>query len=247
MIFSTLQFFITTFLAVVCARAMSLSEGEIPVLALMIPALWLLPQGGLAGLVLLSAMMVFGATLSMQPIALSVGVLILFPLLMVVFSHRSSLGVLLTTGLIVITLQVGLMVTQQGGKLDGSAWVTVVQTLSVVVMWWAATHWKRSEKHSWWPLLLLLPLWIADLHYAVLVALSITGMLASMETLAKLKDSIRWSKLLCWTLPTVGFAALVVSPNTDVPNPVFVVWICLLGTAWMTDYILRSSDEQAEL
>ncbi|WP_025536914.1 VP0952 family biofilm-associated protein, partial [Vibrio parahaemolyticus] len=83
MIFSTLQFFITTFLAVVCARAMSLSEGEIPVLALMIPALWLLPQGGLAGLVLLGAMMVFGATLSMQPIALSVGVLILFPLLMV--------------------------------------------------------------------------------------------------------------------------------------------------------------------
>ncbi|NMV28035.1 hypothetical protein HKB32_02510, partial [Vibrio parahaemolyticus] len=65
--------------------------------------------------------------------------------------------------------------------------------------------------------------------------------------LAKLQHTIRWSKLLCWTLPTVGFAALVVSPTTDVPNPVFVVWICLLGTAWMTDYILRSSDEQAEL
>ncbi|MFN1531647.1 MULTISPECIES: hypothetical protein [Vibrio] len=247
MIFSTLQFLITTLLAVVCARAISLSEGDIPVIALMIPALWILPQGGFAGLVLLGAMTVYGVTLSMQPIALSIGTLVLFPLLMVVFSRRSSLGVLLTAGLIVLTLQVGIMVTQQAGKLDGSPWLTVLQTLSVVVMWWAARSWRPSEKHSWWSLLLLLPLWIAGLPYAVLLALGITGILASMEALTKIKNSIRWGKLLCWTLPTVGFAALVVSPNIDVPNPVFVVWICLLGTAWMTDYILRSSDEQAEL
>ncbi|ASI96908.1 MULTISPECIES: hypothetical protein [Vibrio] len=247
MIFSTLQFLVTTLLAVVCARAISLSEGDIPVLALMIPALWILPQGGIAGLILLGAMTVYGLTLSMQPIALSIGVLILFPLLMVVFSRRSSLGVLLTAGLIVLTLQVGIMVTQQAGKLDGTPWITVVQTMAVVVMWWAANHWKPSEKHSWWSLLLLLPLWLADLPYAVLVALSVTGILASMEALTKIKNSMRWGKLLCWTLPTVGFAALVVNPNIDVPNPVFVVWICLLGTAWMTDYILRSSDEQAEL
>ncbi|CAH1600964.1 hypothetical protein [Vibrio jasicida] len=247
MIFSTLQFLITTLLAVVCARAISLSEGDIPVIALMIPALWILPQGGFAGLVLLGAMTAYGVTLSMQPIALSIGTLVLFPLLMVVFSRRSSLGVLLTAGLIVLTLQVGIMVTQQAGKLDGSPWLTVLQTLSVVVMWWAARSWRPSEKHSWWSLLLLLPLWIAGLPYAVLLALGITGILASMEALTKIKNSIRWGKLLCWTLPTVGFAALVVSPNIEVPNPVFVVWICLLGTAWMTDYILRSSDEQAEL
>ncbi|WP_186175079.1 VP0952 family biofilm-associated protein [Vibrio jasicida] len=247
MIFSTLQFLITTLLAVVCARAISLSEGDIPVIALMIPALWILPQGGFAGLVLLGAMTVYGVTLSMQPIALSIGTLVLFPLLMVVFSRRSSLGVLLTAGLIVLTLQVGIMVTQQAGKLDGSPWLTVLQTMSVVVMWWAARSWRPSEKHSWWSLLLLLPLWIAGLPYAVLLALGITGILASMEALTKIKNSIRWGKLLCWTLPTVGFAALVVSPNIEVPNPVFVVWICLLGTAWMTDYILRSSDEQAEL
>ncbi len=247
MIFSTIQFFIAALLAVVCARAMSLSEGELPVLALMVPALWLLPQGGFAGLVLLGAMMAYGATLSVQPIALSIGILILFPLLMVVFSHRSSLGVLLTTGLIVLTLQVGIMVTQQGGKLDGSASVTAVQTLAIITMWWSISHWKSSNKHSWWPLLLLLPLWVADLTYAVLVALSLIGMLSSMERLTQLKQSIHWNKLLCWTLPTVGFAALVVSPATDVPRPVFVVWICLLGTAWMTDYILHSDDEQAEL
>ncbi|CAM2801423.1 hypothetical protein [Vibrio mytili] len=247
MILSTVQFIVTTLLAVVCARVMSLSEGELPVLVLMVPALWVLPQGGVAGVVLLGAMMAFGATLSTQPITLSIAILILFPLLRVVFSHRSSIGVLLTTSLIALTLLVGIMVTQQGGKLGGLASVTAVQALAVIAIWWSVTHWKNTGTHSWWPLLLLLPLWIAGLHHAVFVSLGLVGMLASMEALTKMKESVQWSKLLCWTLPTVGFASLVVNPSVDVPSPIFVVWICLLGTAWMTDYILRIDDEQAEL
>lgn len=245
MIFSILQFTITSLLAVVCAKAISISSGDIPVLALVIPALWILPQGGIAGLFLLAAMTSYGLTLPLQPIALSVCVWVLFPLLMVVFSKRSSLGVLLTAGSIVSALMVGIMVTQMAGKLNGSPWVTLVQVLSVTVIWWAANHWRPSSKHSWWPLFLLIPLWIAGLPYAVLVALSITGIIACMESLNSLK-SFSWNKLLCWTLPTVGFAALVVTPSVDVPNSVFVVWICLLGTAWMTDYILNAEDEMKE-
>tara|TARA_Y100001956_G_scaffold79910_1_gene94131 strand:- start:2405 stop:3145 length:741 start_codon:yes stop_codon:yes gene_type:complete len=246
MVFSTFQFLVTTLLAVVCARAISLSEGDIPVLALLIPALWILPQGGVAGLILMAAMTTYGLTLPYQPIALSVSVWVLFPLLMVVFSKRSSIGVLITAALIVVTLQVGIMVTQASGKLGGEAVVTAVQTLAVMVIWWAASHWGTSNKHSWWALGLILPLWLADLSYAALVALSVTGIIASMESLSRLK-TFKWSKLLCWTLPTVGFAALVVSPNIEVPNPVFVVWLCLLGTAWMTDYVLRSAEEESDI
>ncbi|TFH93615.1 hypothetical protein [Vibrio ouci] len=245
MLFSTFQFLITTLLAVVCARAISLSEGDIPVLAMLIPALWILPQGGLVGLLLMAAMTVYGLTLPYQPITLSISLWVLFPLLMVAFSKRSSLAVVLTSALIVTTLMVGIMVTQAGDKLAGEPMITMTQILAVMVIWWSASHWKPSSKHSWWALGLILPLWMADLSYAVLVALSITGIMASMESLSKLK-TFRWSKLLCWTLPTVGFAALVVSPSIEVPNPVFVVWICLLGTAWMTDYILRSAEENQD-
>mgnify|MGYP000692494514 FL=1 len=243
MVFSTFQFLITTLLAVVCARAISLSDGDIPVLAMVIPALWILPQGGIAGLALLASMTAYGLTLPLQPITLSVSVWVLFPLLMVVFSKRSSLSVVIVSGLIVATLQVGIMVTQSAGKLEGTPWVTIVQTLAIMVIWWAANHLKPISRHSWWSLGLILPLWIADLPYAALIALSVTGIMASMEALTKLK-TFRWNKLLCWTLPTVGFAALVVTPSIEVPNPVFVVWLCLLGTAWMTDYILRAEDEQ---
>lgn len=246
MVFSTFQFLVTTLLAVVCARSISLSEGDIPVLALIIPALWIFPQGGVAGLALMAAMTTYGLTLPHQPFTLSVSLWVLFPLLMVAFSKRSSLAVVLTSALIVSTLMVGIMVTQAGGKLAGEPVITFVQIASVVVIWWSVSHWKPSNRHSWWALGLILPLWVADLSYAVLVALCITGIMASMESMSKL-SSFRWSKLLCWTLPTVGFAALVVTPTIEVPNPVFVVWICLLGTAWMTDYILRSVEQEQDI
>ncbi|PMH45036.1 hypothetical protein BCU68_11390 [Vibrio sp. 10N.286.49.B3] len=245
MVFSTFQFLITSLLAVVCARAIGLSHGDLPILAMVIPALWILPQGGKAGLVLLGAMTVYGLTLPQQPISLSVSLWVFFPLLMVMFSKRSNLATVLTAGLVVVTLLVGVMMTQSGGRLGGSAWLTMMQTLAVIMMWWSVNHWKPSEKHYWWALVLILPLWMASLHNAALLALGVTGIIASVESLVKSKV-FRWGKLLCWTLPTVSFAALIISPNFEVPNPVFVAWFCLLGTAWMTDYILRSSDEPSE-
>ncbi len=243
MVFSTLQFLVTTVLAVVCARAIGFSEGDLPVIALAIPALWILPQAGIVGIFLLLAMIGYGLTLPEQPIALSVMVWVLFPLLRVMFCKRSTWGVVMATSVIVATLIVGIMVTQNSGKLGGSAWLTTLQVLCVIGIWWSANHWKPSNKHSWWALGLIIPLWIAQLPYAVLLTLSVVGIMSSMEHLVKLKD-FRWSKLLCWTLPTVGFAALVVTPSIDVPHPVFVVWLCLLGTAWMTDYILRIEDQE---
>ncbi|MGR5179037.1 hypothetical protein ACPV4B_21260 [Vibrio parahaemolyticus] len=246
MVFSVFQFIITTLLAVVCARAISVTEGDIPVLAMMIPALWILPQGGVAGLMLLASMVVYGLTLPMQSIAMSVAVWILIPVFMVAFSKRSNIWVVSIIALIVLTLNVGIMLTQAAGKLGGTPMVTLVQAFSVFVAWYAARNWKGSTEHSWWSLALILPIWAAGLPYAALISLCMTGMLASMESLTRLK-TFRWNKLLCWTLPTVGFAALVVVPSIDVPKPVFVVWLCLLGTAWMTDYILSIDEENQEL
>ncbi|MCJ2375574.1 hypothetical protein LNL84_01865 [Vibrio sp. ZSDZ34] len=246
MVFSIFQFFITAFLAVICARAISLSAGDIPVLATMIPALWILPQGGIAGLMLLAAMVVFGLTLPLQPITMSVAVWVLVPIFMVMFSRRSNLWVVAIVALIVVTLNVGIMSTQAAGKLGGTPMVTLVQSFAVFVAWYAARNWKGSNQHSWWSLALVIPIWAAGLPYAALVALCLTGMIASMESLSRLK-TFSFNKLLCWTLPSVGFAALVVFPGIEVPRPVFVVWLCLLGTAWMTDYILTVDSEHKEV
>lgn len=246
MLFSTLQFFIATLLAVICARVIGFSEGDIPLIAMVAPVLWFIPQRGFASAVFFVSVLAYGLTLPHQPITLSVSVWILFPLMMVAFSRRSHFWVVFVAALIVITLQVGIMVTQNAGKLDGDAALTAIQTVAVVMIWWSMSHWKPIKQHRWWALLLLLPLWITQMAYAVLFALAVIGIVGALENLSKLKD-FRWGKLLCWTLPTVAFAALVISPHVEVPNPVFVVWLCLLGTAWITDYILQSVEYNEEI
>lgn len=246
MVLSTFQFVITTFLAVVCARALTLGEGEIPVLAMLIPALWIVPERKIASFVLIAGMIAYGFTLTSQPAAVSVSVWIIMPLLMVIFSKRSSVGVVWTAALIVVTLQIGLMVTQSSGKLSGSAMMTAIQTLSVVAIWWAANNWKPTKQRRWWSLALILPLWVAGLTFAAVASIAFIAIMASMESYIKPKFE-GWNELLCWVLPSIAFASLIVAPDIDVPSPVFVVWFCLLATAWMTDYILRAEEENEEL
>ncbi|HAS62840.1 MAG TPA: hypothetical protein DCS35_09790, partial [Vibrio sp.] len=108
------------------------------------------------------------------------------------------------------------------------------------------SHWKPGNQHRWWVLLLLLPLWVAQFTYGILFALAVIGIMSTLDNLLKIK-TFKWGNLLCWTLPTVGFAALVISPQVEVPNSVFVVWLCLLGTAWVTDYILQSAEYNEEI
>ncbi|GAL27090.1 hypothetical protein JCM19239_1104 [Vibrio variabilis] len=88
--FSTLHFVITTLLAITCAKAIGVSDGDISVLALVIPALWILPRKGASGLVLLAGMLCYGLTLPHQSISLSVTQWTLFPLLFVAFSNAAT-------------------------------------------------------------------------------------------------------------------------------------------------------------
>lgn len=222
-----------------------MSNGDIPILAMVIPALWILPKNGIAGALLLAAMSIYGLTLPIQPAALSLSTWILFPVLMVAFSERSSNFVRVTLGLCVSSMETGIMLTQLNGKLGGSALATLVQLLCVALIWYASVNWKTSSKHSWWMLLFIPPLWLAGWQDAALVALSVTGILAASQTMPDI-ESIQWTKLLSWTLPTVGFAALLTFPDVDIPNQILVAWLFMLGTAWATDYILDTQEDEMD-
>lgn len=243
MLLSTFQFITTILLAMVCARALGLSGGDMPFIAFIIPALWLLSRSGFSGVILLLGVLGYALTIPYQPASLSVSMWVIFPLLMVVFSHPRNMPVIAVGALIVITLEVGIMVTQSAGKLSGTPAMTMVQILAMGMIWWSAASWKPTQQHSWWPLALIVPLWVSGLQMAAVLALCLTGLVAVIESLSQQKK-FQWGKLLCWTLPSVGFMAVILSPEIDVPNPVFVVWLCLLATAWMTDYILKSNEEQ---
>ncbi len=56
MILSALQFLIAILFSIVAAYVAGLSEGDIPIIAFLIPALWLLPKSGFSSVVMLLAM-----------------------------------------------------------------------------------------------------------------------------------------------------------------------------------------------
>ncbi len=56
------------------------------------------------------------------------------------------------------------------------------------------------------------------------------------------------NKLMCWTLPTVGFAGFAITPSIEVPSPGPCGVAMFISTAWMTDYIIRTEEsEDADL
>ncbi|GAL27089.1 hypothetical protein JCM19239_1103 [Vibrio variabilis] len=65
--------------------------------------------------------------------------------------------------------------------------ITLVQMVSICIIWWAARRKNTSRKQNWWVLALILPLWFTDQAYTIVVALSITGIIASLESLSASK------------------------------------------------------------
>ncbi|GAB7219653.1 VP0952 family biofilm-associated protein [Vibrio comitans] len=241
MVFSTVQFFITTLLAIICAQSIDVSQGNVPILALAIPALWIISRSRASGIFLLVGLCLYGFTLSYQPTALSVSMWILFPLLMVAFSKRCNIGARFGVFSFFLFMQSGIIYSQVIGALNGEAIYTLLQMISVAMIWLAAVSWKTSSKHGWWALFLVLPLLVADMTHAALISLTIVGIMFSMESMVKSKSKLL--KLQCWTLPTAAFASLVAMPSGNVQGIVLLVWLLILGAIWMTDYILRINEE----
>ncbi|CAM3002641.1 hypothetical protein [Vibrio rarus] len=241
MMFSIVQFFITTLLAIICAQSIDVSQGNVPVLALAIPALWIISRSRASGIFLLVGLCLYGFTLSYQPTALSVSMWILFPLLMVAFSKRSNNSARWYVFGFFVFMQSGIIYSQNIGILNGEAIFTLLQIVSIAMIWLAAVSWKISSKHGWWALLLVAPLMIAGMAHAALISLTIVGIMVSMESMVKSQSKLL--KLQCWTLPTAAFASLVAMPSGNVQGIVLLVWLLILAAIWMTDYILRVNEE----
>ncbi|AZL85166.1 hypothetical protein EIJ81_11610 [Aliivibrio salmonicida] len=238
-----LNILLSLVLVVVGVLAFGVSGGDLPLLALAIPILWLLPQGGVATWILIAGLSLFGLTLSYQPFPLSISVWTLFPLLIVIFSHRKSIHLIVFVASVVIAMEAGIMALQYEGKLLGSAWATLTQIISVILVWVAARSWKPVNKNAWWPIVLVIPLWIGGLQHAALVALSITGLIVCLQSVGRSKYH-SWLSMLSWVLPVLGFATLIISPQFEVPNSIMVSWVMILLIGWVTDFMLQVDEEE---
>ncbi|OAN18551.1 hypothetical protein A3K86_06595 [Photobacterium jeanii] len=242
MMYAALLVLVSVALTVLGVSAVGYSEGQLPALALAIPALWLLPQGGVAAWLLLIGLGVFGMVLPEQPLALSISIFMMLPVFNICISPKGGwqLSALLLS--VILAMDVGIMALQSEGKLPGSPMYTVLQVLSVCVIWLACRSWRPVEGNTWWPLFLVIPLWVGDMQHAALVALCITGLIAALQGMAKIKHA-EWVPRLSWVLPAVGFATLVVVPHFEVPNPILVAWLLILGGALLGEYLLEEPEE----
>lgn len=242
MVLTVLSIILSILLVVVGVFAFGISGGDLPLLALAIPMLWLIPQGGVATWVLFGGISLFGLTLNEQPLSLSIAVWTLFPLLMVIFSRQKSMHLVAFIVAVVVAMEAGIMALQYEGRLGGTASLTLVQIISVILVWIAARSWKPVNQHAWWPLVLVIPLWIGGLQHAALVALSITGLIVCLQSLGRSKYS-DWLSLLSWLLPVIAFATLIISPKFDVPTSVMISWLMILIIGWVTDFMMQVDDE----
>ena len=148
MLYKTLLIIVTLLLTVLGVNALAHSQGDLPIIALAIPALWLLPQGGVAAWLLLLGLGAFGYVLPEQPVALSVSLFMMLPILMICTSPKGcwQLGSLMIS--IVLAMNAGLMALQAEGKLPGSIGATVIQIIGIAIIWFAARSWRPVEGNT---------------------------------------------------------------------------------------------------
>ncbi|GAA03572.1 VP0952 family biofilm-associated protein [Photobacterium leiognathi] len=243
MLYKTMLIAITLLLTVLGVNALAHSQGELPILALAIPALWLLPQGGVAAWLLLIGLGLFGYALPEQPVALSVSLFMMLPILIICTSPKGcwQLGSLMIS--IVLAMNAGLMALQGEGKLPGSITATLLQIIAIAIIWFAARSWRPVEGNTWWPIILVIPLWVGGMEHAALLALCVTGIIAALQSLSKMHLD-EWIPKLACVLPAVGFATLVIMPQFDVANPILVSWLLVLGGGLLGESLLEDPEEE---
>ncbi|KDM93135.1 hypothetical protein [Photobacterium galatheae] len=229
-------------LTVIGVSTFGLSQHYLTVLAVAIPALWLLPQGGLSSVLLLCGIGAYSAALPYQPLALSVSLLVMLPVFSVSFSSKANWQVGALLFAIVIAMDAGLLALQGDGKLGGQMSFTLLQIMAVGLIWCAGHFWRPVKGNYGLPLLLAVPLWLSDLAPAALVVLCIIGLILALQTLYQ-RYTLDWVTRLSWVLPAVAFAAVAIDPAFDVPNPVLVSWLMVLGSAILGEYLLAEVED----
>ncbi|STQ76622.1 hypothetical protein [Grimontia hollisae] len=225
------------------ALSSAFADGDIPLLAFAIPALFFAGAGGVAVWILALGLLGFGAMMPYQPIAISLSLWMILPALVLITGERRNLQVSLLVLSVVIAMECGVLALQGDEKLGGAIGYTLIQILCVTLVWVATYFWKPVRKLTWWPVLLILALVAGGETQGAMFAFCGSALVLALQELQRISREPRSDKLSV-VLPAIAFATIVVFPQFSVPNPVFVAWLLLLTTAWLGDYLLNTEHEE---
>ncbi|ORT50176.1 hypothetical protein ST37_09700 [Vibrio sp. qd031] len=252
MLLTTLQFFVTAGLSIICARALQVSGGDLPLLTFIIPIIWLMSSVSKSNVLLATALLFYGLTVSVQPVELSISTWILFPLLLVAFCKRSTWVARSWLIITMLIMESAVLYCQWTGTISGAMYATLMQIAAVTMVWLSSRQAKQDkatygDSRHWWALAFGGILLTQGEGVALLVALSLVAMIHSVSTFPSRKQQpgeskIKWSTLLSWTLPTVAFSTFISAQDIASSSLILLIWMVTLAAAWICDYILRLSD-----
>lgn len=224
------------------ALASAVADGNIPLLAFVIPAL-MFSRGGVAVWLLALGLVGFGAMMPYQPVAISLSLWMILPALVLITGERRNWQVSVLVVSVVIAMECGVLALQSDQKLGGAMSYTLMQIFCVALVWVATYFWKPVKTLSWWPLLLIPVLLVGSGIHGAMLAFCGSVLAVVLQELQRTAKAAQGDKLTV-ILPAIAFATLVVFPQFPVPNPVFVAWLLSLTIAWLGDYLLNTENEE---
>lgn len=241
--YSTMLMLTAAVMVIGAALSSALADGDIPLIAFVVPALMFASRGGAAVWILALGLIGFGLAMPHQPVAISLSLWMILPALVLITGERRNWQVSLLVVSVVIAMECGVLALQGDQKLGGAMGYTLLQIFSVIMVWVSTYFWKPARSLSWWPLLVVVALWIVGSPQGAMLAFCGSVLALVLQELQRVDRERRGDKLTV-ILPAIAFATLVVFPQFSVPNPVFVAWLLSLTIAWLGDYLLNAENEE---
>ncbi|PKF49290.1 hypothetical protein [Enterovibrio nigricans] len=239
--YSTMLMITSAVMVVGAALSLAITDGNIPLIAFVIPALFF-ARGGIAVWILAVGLVGFGVVTPDQPISISLSLWMILPALVLITGVKRNWQVSVLVISVIIAMECGLLALQSDQKLGGAMSYTLMQILYVVMVWISVYFWK-PVKVSWWPAVLILALLAGGWEHGALLAFCGSVLALALQELYRIGGEERGDKLSV-ILPAIAFATIVVIPDFSVPNPVFVAWLLSLTIAWLGDYLINTENEE---
>lgn len=232
---------ITTIVVVIGgALSFALSDGQVPLLTFIIPILFFAYPSQPAFLLICLGLFGFGIASPYQPVSLSISLWMLVPVLVLVTSQKRNWQVSVLVLSVVAAMGGGVLALQSDQKIDGEAYYTFLQLVSVFIVWLGAYFWKPVIRPFYWPLLLIGLIFMSSSIYAALLTVCLSVLIFCLQEIKLKNQTDIKAEKLCVTLPSLGFATLILLPQVNVPNAIFVAWLLSLTITWLGDYLIHA-------
>lgn len=222
------------------ALAFALSDGQVPLLAFLVPILFYAHRVQYALLFICLGLIGFGFVAPHQPISLSLSLWMLVPVLALVTSQKRNWQVSILVLSVVFAMECGVLALQSEQKIGGEIHYTLIQALSVFMVWLGVYCWRPVKLPTLWPCLLIALIFISGSFYAGLFSICASVMVYCLQEIQLKSDDQTKIEKLSVILPAIAFATIMVLPQFTVPNAIFVAWLLSLTITWLGDYLIQT-------